>query len=194
LSTPTLNDVIRGVCEELIEDIHTSIPAIVESYDSLNQTVVAKVAIDRKLSTGKVIRASTLFNVPYVVPATKESVVFMKPSKGDLVVVFFCERNIDEFLVTGIQTTPLYIHYHEESDGFAIPGMFTKSAPTRKLALKDKFHIAHKDAYISIDDVGNIEIVGTTVKINGIDFNLHTHNYTDVGAPSNPNVTLVPNP
>lgn len=162
----THNDLIRSICDQLLEDVHTTIPAIVKGYDSQKQTVTVKVAVDRKVGDTKVIASSTLLKVPYVVPGNEDSVIFIKPKVNSLVLLVFCERNIDEFLESkGIVITPQFLRFHDEADAFAMPGVFVRSKPTRKENLRDKFHIAHKGSYISIDDNNIMDIKATDLNM-----------------------------
>lgn len=207
----SINDVIRNDIESVLMMTYTSIPAIVLSFDSTRQVAKVKVATDTPTYYGDNIDAAILEDVPVMFPQGSDWVIAGTLEAGDAVLLVVPHYGIEEYLQgpKGKEGKPQSVRRHDLNEAVALPGMFTFNEPTRKLALKDTFHIAQgKDNHITFDDTngititsgtniiqmnasgititGNVNIVGnlsaTSVSSGGIPFGTHVHEYTDVGA------------
>ena len=219
MSKYSLNDVIRQDIESMLMMTYTSIPAIVKSHNTTNQTLKVKVAVETPTYDGSNIPAVELEDVPVMFPQGSDWVIAGKLEEGDAVLLVVPHYGIEEYLQgsKGKEGRPSSVRRHDLNEAVAIPGMFTFKEPTRKLALKDKFHIAQgENNHITFDDsgviitsgssvvtvnngtvsidsstinlTGNVNITGS-LTTNGIDFSTHIHPYTDDG---NPAVTGAP--
>lgn len=209
----TINDIIRQDVESVLMMTYTNIPAIVQSHDTTAQTLTVKVAVETPTYYGDNIAPCTLEDVPIIFPSGANWVMAGVLERGDSVMLIIPHYGIDEYLQgdKGSVGKPLTVRRHDLNEAVAIPGMMTFKSPTRKLALKDKFHIAQGDNnHITFDDSGGIVItsgasvvtvndsgvnitaptttvtgnlvVTGTASVGGIPMGTHTHPYTDNGS------------
>jgi hypothetical protein len=187
---------------------YTSIPAIVQSYNSIKQTVNVKVATETPTYFGDNIPAADLEDVPVMFPQGSDWVIAGTLEAGDAVLLVVPHYGIEEYLQgpKRKEGKPQSVRRHDLNEAVALPGMFTFNEPTRKLALKDTFHIAQGDEnHITFDDTngititsgtniiqmnasgititGNVNIIGnlsaTTMTSGGIPFGTHVHTHQD---------------
>ena len=127
----TLSSVILEGLRAFQTDIHTCLPCIVESFDSVKQTVevqpvVKRVFIDSE--TGNKINTDLplLINVPILYPKGGGFSLTFPIKKGDECLVFFAERSIDDWYDTGEIRLQNQKRFHDLSDGVAFVGLTSK--------------------------------------------------------------------
>lgn len=103
-------------------DVHTSIPGIVEAYDSETQTADVAVAINRFTVAGARVPGPKLPNVPVMWPKTSAGHLAWPLAAGDEVLVVFAERDIDGWRTSGQQSDPLSTRKFSLTDAVCIPG------------------------------------------------------------------------
>lgn len=140
----TLSDEIRSHISSMLKQLHTSVPAIVNKYDSTKQTVDVTVAIETPISFDEKITPPTILEVPVIFPSGSDWVMAGPLKAGDAVLLQVTMYSLDEYLngPKGRVATPVSARTHELDDCYAIAGVTTYKEPTRKQSLKDKFHIA----------------------------------------------------
>ena len=163
MSTYTQADAILSHIYDLQTDIWTTIPAIVDNFNSTKQTVDCTISVSRRLRDGGHIPAAKLYEIPVVYSGGKDTIFYSPLQKGDMVLLNFSSMPVDEFLAGEgkTPTVPKRMRYHDISDAFAIPGVFVRKKPTRDEALKDIPHIKHKETTISFKDNGDLDITST---------------------------------
>ena len=123
-------------------DIHTSIPAIIQSVDYANQVVSAIPAIQIKIvdPNTKIVRylnRPLITNIPMAL-AWSEGLglgTTMPYRTGDKCTLIFAERALDNFLITGQISPPAdgptpdtcTIRCFDETDAMCFPGIITKA-------------------------------------------------------------------
>ena len=109
--------------------MRVSIPGIVQSYDTAQQTVTVQVAIREKLNIdGNESWADIplLLDVPVVFPRAGGYVLTLPIKKGDEVLVMFGDCCIDAWWQSGGVQNQVEWRRHDLSDAFAIPGPFSR--------------------------------------------------------------------
>ena len=147
--SPDLIYVIQSQVNDIVDDIHTCIPARVVSYDHTKQSVNAqalvwdwdasddetpatpvRVNIDGidiiPIAGGTVhvgLRPPVFVNVPLMFPAGGGYRITFPVSVGDQVLLMFTERSIREWKLNGGEGTPKSGVRHGLNGGIAIPGL-----------------------------------------------------------------------
>lgn len=123
-------------------DIHTSIPAIIQSVDYANQVVSAIPAIQIKIvdpntKLVRYINRPLITNIPMALSWSEGLGLgtTMPYRTGDKCTLFFAERALDNFLITGQISPPAdgptpdtcTIRCFDETDAMCFPGIITKA-------------------------------------------------------------------
>lgn len=123
-------------------DIHTSIPAIIQSVDYANQVVSAIPAIQIKIvdpntKLVRYINRPIITNIPMALSWSEGLGLgtTMPYKAGDKCTLFFAERALDNFLITGQISPPAdgptpetcTIRCFDETDAMCFPGIITKA-------------------------------------------------------------------
>lgn len=127
--TPDLATVIREAIAARLAEVHTSIPAVVESY-SPGPPATVKVSIGlqfhRRGDEGERIAYTPpqLAAVPVLYPGAGGYSLTWPLAQGDEVLLVFGERSLSEWLANGgANKTPRHARRHSLSDPVAIPGL-----------------------------------------------------------------------
>ena len=125
---PTDDDVIRGWIEHHLADVHTAMPARVQSYDAATQTatLVPLVRHAVMLGDGSVEREElpVLPAVPVLWPRFGGHFIAGALAAGDVVLVVFCESDTGPWRAgSGDVSNPADLRRHSLSHGVAIPGL-----------------------------------------------------------------------
>lgn len=125
---PTDDDVIRGWIEHHLADVHTAMPARVQSYDAATQTatLVPLVRHAVLLGDGSVEREElpVLPAVPVLWPRFGGHFIAGALAAGDVVLVVFCESDTGPWRAgSGDVSNPADLRRHSLSHGVAIPGL-----------------------------------------------------------------------
>ena len=116
---------IEEILSEAAFRSRCSIPCIVQSYNSENETVECQPAIREELlnedNTTKLVNLPLLINVPVAFPHTGSYGFKFPIQKGDEVLVIFQDLAIDNFWLKGNVQNPVENRRHDLSDGIAIP-------------------------------------------------------------------------
>ena len=150
MSILTLNDwlneegkQIEQIISESMFRIRCCIPAIVQKYDSTNNTVECQPSIRERVTLNgeeKFVAIPILINVPVAFPESSSGGIKFPLTPGDEVLVVFSDLSIDNFwLNSGIQN-PIEARRHDLSDGIAIPCRLSipkKSAGVSELTIRN---------------------------------------------------------
>lgn len=160
--TPSLEEVISLAIEDKLLDVHTSIPAIVQSYDPATQTASVKIAIKRKYIIGdleEIAERPAIPDVPVLFP-TGGSFSLTYPLKpGDDVHLLISERSTEVWKNNSGVVDPKDARKFSLSDCFIIP------AGARKViseATSDKLRVVSGNGFLEMNENGQIRIVNTS--------------------------------
>lgn len=183
-------------------DIHTSIPAIIQSVDYANQVVAAIPAIQIKIvdpntKLVRYINRPIITNIPMALSWSEGLGLgtTMPYKAGDKCTLFFAERALDNFLITGQISPPAdgptpetcTIRCFDETDAMCFPGIITKAKISNYSPDAVEIRNADKSSLFSLSNTsltlkqGEVSIVlsGGKIKITG-DVE-HTGNQTTSG-------------
>lgn len=147
MSDYTIVDLVRSEVKDILLDVYTSIPAIVESFDSTAQTANVQVATKTPTLTGENKPNPRIRDVPVVFPAGSDWVIAGPLQAGDSVVLVVPHYGTYDY-VSGKKNKvadPKLSTRYDLNDAVAIPGMITEIDKTRKETHKEVFHIAQGD-------------------------------------------------
>ncbi len=118
----------RYAFQELMKDIHTMLPGVVDSFDPATQQVRVKIAMQQLMQDDQLLPYPTLVSVPLMVYRAGGYSVTLPVKKGDTVAVFFSERSLTLFIQYGkTESAPNESRFFDLADGYAIPGIFPKT-------------------------------------------------------------------
>lgn len=129
-SLSTLASNIKQGIETRLKDLHTTMPGIIESFDSVKQTASVQPAIKRifKTNDGEVELLTPdnlpiLINVIVKFPRGGGFSMTFPVNKGDECELTFCERSIDNWHRTGKIEVPGARRFHSLSDATCVVGL-----------------------------------------------------------------------
>lgn len=149
------------------ENLWTSLPGVVKSYNGTNQTVTVQstlmVQVRNKNGQFSWKTIPPLQDVPVVFPSGSTFGLSWVPQVGDEVLVVFSARCIDNWWAYGYQSaTQAQLRLHSLSDGFCIPG--PKSKPNAAAVVQpsaNAIRLGKLDgtAYVEVNAAGAVNIV-----------------------------------
>lgn len=105
-----------------LKDMHTSMPAIVASFDAAKQTCSLQPTIQRVFGDTPV-NLPLCVDCPVIFPQGGGFVLTFPLAPGDEVLMLVAERAIDNWYAAGGTQTPAEYRMHDLSDGFALAGI-----------------------------------------------------------------------
>lgn len=123
IDEPDWTVILRGVQDSLAARIHTSLPAIVRSYDSATQTAEVQLAVQLRGND-----VPPLADVPVAWPGGAAGFVHVPLAAGDTVLVVFTEEDHSGWWSTGSVSAPRVLARHG-LHAVAIPGLRPATAP-----------------------------------------------------------------
>lgn len=138
-------------------DVHTTMPAIVISFDAEARTVTAQPAIQRVFNNGEGMTGATnlppCVDVPVIFPSGGGYEITFPVEEGDECLLVFAERCIDAWFDTGVPSPPADYRQHDLSDAFAIVGV--RSLARQQKVAVDGMSIGSNENFIKItaDDI-----------------------------------------
>ncbi len=119
-----LQEFVRHLIGEAIDDIHTALPARVEKFDPV--TLRGEVIPLAKWRTQKGSESEpmpVILDVPFWMPKAGPFILRMPVKRGDVVLVVFAERALDYMLIDGKPQDPRLTRRHALDDALALPGL-----------------------------------------------------------------------
>lgn len=117
IDQPEWPAIIRALQAQVQEQIHTSLPGVVKSYDSVSQTATVQLAV--QLSGRSV---PELHDVPVAWPGGVAGFLHVPLAANDTVLVVFCEEDFARWYVSGSISAPGVLARHG-LHAVAIPGV-----------------------------------------------------------------------
>jgi hypothetical protein len=191
---------MRAVQQELASTLWTTLPGIIESYDSTKQTCSIKPAIKARVQSQRGafswVELPLLVDCPVIFPAGGGVALTFPVVKGDEALVMFADRCIDNWWkMGGIQEQP-DLRMHDLSDGFALvgiaslprvmPGLSNAGAQLRTTAGTTKVEVTpagnvNLTAAAEVTVAAPIVRITGTLIINGIPYATHVHTGVQTG-------------
>lgn len=127
--SPELVEAVRLVVDYELEDVYTSLPGRVESYDPEQQKADVKPLVQRLIQDengNDVLEPLPVIpDVPVAFLVSNSFGVTFPLEEGDLVVLWFQKSSIDNFLASdgNVDVSPDEFRRHDLSDAVAYPGI-----------------------------------------------------------------------
>lgn len=137
--TPSWAKVIKDAIAADRSELHTAMPATVETYDAATGMVSVSPCLKRRYANGDLVDLPIIPNVPVLFPRGGNAAITFDLQKGDSVLLVFAERSVDTWKTTGGKVDPKDTRKHALSDAFAIPGGYPKTSPVAAALIKAAF-------------------------------------------------------
>jgi len=150
--------------EARLAGINTSIPGVVNKYDSSKNLATVKPTVKRRLVSGEYVALPEIVNVPVLFLQGGGASITFPIEKGDPVLIIFAQRSLDEWLSgdgTG-DVEPSTSRKHDISDAIAIPGLLPSLKPAAG------FSVQFKGASVTLTPTGRVKI--TSAPTGGVEF------------------------
>jgi hypothetical protein len=170
----------RSLGDNVKNTIRVAIPGIVQTFNSIEQTVTVQPAIREQIIKEDLskewVDLPLLLDVPIVIPRAGGYSMTLPVSPGDECLVIFLDLCIDAWWSYGGVQNQLDKRRHDLSDGVAILGLWSQPNVIANYSTDScQLRNDNGETYIELRD-NDINLVADSVKINGVDFNKHTHN------------------
>jgi len=126
--TPTLAQAFDKFVQKRVRGVMTSCPGRVESYDVAKQKASVQPLIELEYTAPDGSRKTERLPIIQGVPVMFGGMTYPL-SKGDTVLITFCQSSIDKWLVTGGIVDPLDDRHHDINDAVCFPGLRPFSSP-----------------------------------------------------------------
>lgn len=188
----TDEEFFRSFADNSKNNIRVAMPGIIQSFNVEEQTVTVQPAIRENINnpdyTSQWVQLPLLLDVPVIFPKAGEYVLTFPIRVGDECLIIFLDMCYDAWWSNGGIQNQIEKRRHDLSDAVCIPGLYSQPNKISNYST-DSCQLRNLEgtACIELKD-NNINLVANSVKINGIDFNQHTHT-----APANGGTTSTPN-
>jgi hypothetical protein len=121
-----MNDITRKMINDAVSNIHTSLPAKINKYDA--EKMRAEITLISKQNLeGEMVEIPPVLEVP--VGFMKAGPFIIRPpfKKGDVVVVVFSEKAIDQLLISGKSEEVKYTRMHSIDDAIIVNSLQLES-------------------------------------------------------------------
>ena len=122
ITPPDLDDVLSELKNSIFSTMNCIQIGKIEKVNS-NQTVEIQIQFKRRISGNLTAAYPVLVDCPYIVLQGSGSYIDMPIEKGDYCLIFFNDRNIDNWWNTENVSEPLDRRKHNISDGIALIGL-----------------------------------------------------------------------
>lgn len=175
--SPEPEELLRAAVSYFLRDVHTAMPARIEEYFPDEQKVDVKPLIQRRVvgEDGQEFleELPIIPDVPVCFPRTANFFLTFPLVAGDLVLLVFAERSLDNWLAgTGEDTDPDEFRMHDLSDAVAMPGLYPFSQAIVGVDT-ERMSMGHKDGGMAVNIAqDHVEVTfdnGSTVKLEAKD-------------------------
>ncbi len=158
LLTPKLADLMQSMRLDIFRSMNCVKPGQISSFNPTKKTAEVKVLFKRVLPSGETAEYPLLVDCPVVTMQGGGAALQLPISAGDQCLLFFSDRNIDNWFQTGAEFPPANSRAHDISDGFALVGVNALNS-TMPAYPTDKARLVMGEAEISVKG-GKVGIAG----------------------------------
>lgn len=181
------NQILESVISNALFRCHVCLPCIVQSYNSVQNTIECQPTIREKVvsDTGVISyqQYPILINVPVIFPSNSQCEITFPIVKGDEVLVLFSDLSIDNFWLKGNIQNPVEVRRHDLSDGIAIP--CSLSLPKVQSSPPVKISLNQSDIVLTTPN-GSVSVNSLISFMSFISNHVHTNSAGKTGGPENP--------
>lgn len=159
----TLHYLITQMMNSRLAGLNTAIPAIVDKFDADKKSCDAVPVFKKRYKNGDVASMPIIQNIPVVFLQTANSIISVPLKRGDIVLLVFSQRAMDEWKTKGGILEPIDKRKHDLNDAVAIPGILPlgKGLASDKEALK----IQNGDLTIKVYENGKLEVKNSSQEL-----------------------------
>ena len=139
--SPEPEELLKRAVTYFLSDVHTSMPGRIQEYYPVEQKVDVKPLIKRRVVTEDgeefLEELPIIPDVPVQFPRNAKFFMTLPLAQGDLVMLQFAERSLDNWLAgTGEDTDPDEFRMHDLTDAVAVPGVYPFSQGIKDIDTK----------------------------------------------------------
>ena len=156
-----MNDITRKMINDAVSDIHTSLPAKINKYDAKKMRAEITLLNKQNLE-GKMVKIPPVLEVP--VGFMKAGPFIIRPpfKKGDVVVVVFSEKAIDQLLISGKSEKVKYTRMHSIDDAIIVNSLQLESESDLNSSYTSDLLIENQEANSRIVMKNNGDLLAET--------------------------------
>lgn len=140
-----LKDLIKGLIDQAINEMHVALPARINTYDPINLKAEITLLAQKTLN-GKPVTVPPIIEVPVAVFKAGPFIIRPPYVPGDIVQVIFNERALDNLLITGNPQEPKLNRKFSLDDAVIISGLKVENQPALPEEYSDSLYIANLNA------------------------------------------------
>lgn len=159
----TNEDAFAAQVDGRLKDVHTLLPGIIASFDSVKQTASVQPAIKRIFTERGPVNLPLCVDVPVEFPGGGGFFLTFPVKPGDECTLAFSERCIDFWFINGGVQLPAEYRLHDLSDAFARVGV--NSQPNKLAAFQTnavELRNRARTTRVTMKEDGTIENVNAT--------------------------------
>lgn len=162
----------RRMLENFANNLRVAAPGIIQEFDPVTQTVSVQIAIREKIIDSDMLQhwveIPLLLDVPIVIPRAGGFALTLPVKPGDECLVIFADSCIDAWFSSGGLQNQIERRRHDLSDGFALLGVWSQPRTLSEYSTS-AVQLRTDDGATRISmSPGEIDIVASIVKINGV--------------------------
>ncbi|MFT9498015.1 Gp138 family membrane-puncturing spike protein [Anaerosolibacter sp.] len=158
----------KAMAKAEVENIHTAVPGIIQSYDVATGLAEVKPATTINLDGGRKVEYPVITGVPVIFPSGMggNASITWPIAKGDECIILFAETSIDDWLL-GSQSDD--VRRFDITDAMCIPGLSKNGYQSLKNNPRS-INIQYQDNIVKVGD--KIEIIGNDIDVEGARINI----------------------
>lgn len=159
-----LSKVLKEGVKQGAATLHVHIPAIVVDYDFSQQKASVRPAVKIKMQDGKTVEPPVIHNVPVMFPASGGAFLHFPVKTGDKVMLYFSDRNTENFKLNGVISDPASPALHSMTDAYCTPSLMVFNAENL-VQNNDDVHLIYAGSAILLKPNGEVVIKSTKTTI-----------------------------
>ena len=165
-TTPTFIQTVQSLIDKKLCDLNTSLPAEIVRYDYDKNLAVVQPTLKRKYkSENSAVNLPNISNVPVAFQRMGNAHLRIPINIGDTGQLFFSQRSIDGWLVSGGIIDPLDPRKFSLSDAIFYPGLNVNSNPIRSSSDEKSVELKLNNSWIEITDTGKFKLTDGTEEL-----------------------------
>lgn len=120
---PDLPDVLLNLKLDILASLNCHMPGTIISFDAAKCTASVQPAFKSKLPNGNVVSRPVLVDCPVLFPGGGGGRLTFPVAAGDICLIFYQDRRIDEWVQSGGQVLPATQRMHDLSDAVIMVGL-----------------------------------------------------------------------
>lgn len=115
---------VRTIIDDRLRRVNTALPGEVQAYDATTREAEVKPLVKEKYADDRTLDLPVIPHVPVVMPASASAGLSLPIGVGDIVLLLFAQRSLDNWAQLGGTVEAGDIRMHSLSDAIAVAGLF----------------------------------------------------------------------